>query len=57
MSAIFKTRKIPRHLIIEPETPWQTKPRLRPWRLLLGLLLVLLLTGLLLHYLPVDAMV
>lgn len=43
MSAIFKTRKVPRHLIINPEVP--VLRRKRRWRvprllLLLALLLV-----------------
>lgn len=45
MSAIFKTRKIPRHLVIEPEVP--VLRRKRRWhvpRLLLLLTLLLVST-------------
>ena len=52
MSAIFKTRKTPRHLVIEPELPLKAKPRLRPGRLLLSLLVLLVLTGLALRLFP-----
>jgi hypothetical protein len=52
MSAIFKNRKVPRHLVIEQELPLKARPRLRPWRLLLWLLLLLCVTGLLLRFLP-----
>lgn len=52
MSAIFKHRKIPRHLVIEQERPLRARSRVRPWRLLLWLVLLLTLTGLLLRLLP-----
>lgn len=55
MSAIFKSRKTPRHLVIQEESRLYPRPRLRPWRLLLWLLLLLLLlvlTGLALQFLP-----
>lgn len=53
MSAIFKTRKTPRHLVIEPERRMGTQPRLRPGRLLLWLLVLALLTGAVMRFLPV----
>lgn len=53
MSAIFKTRKTPRHLVIQPESPLRTQPRLRPWRLLLWLIVMSVLTLLALRFLPV----
>lgn len=44
MSAIFKTRKVPRHLVIEPEVPLLRKKR--RWQLSrLLLILTLLLVG------------
>ena len=44
MSAIFKTRKVPRHLVIEPEVPLLRKKR--RWHLSrLLLILTLLLVG------------
>lgn len=52
MSAIFKSRKTPRHLVIQEESRLYPRPRLRPWRLLLWLLLLLVLTGLALQFLP-----
>jgi hypothetical protein len=52
MSAIFKSRKIPRHLVIQQEARFGPQPRLRPWRMLLWLLLLTLLTGLALHFWP-----
>lgn len=54
MSAIFKSRKTPRHLVIEQEARLRTQPRLRPWRLLLWLVALLLLTGLALRFLPLP---
>jgi hypothetical protein len=45
MSAIFKTRKVPRHLIIEPEVP--VLKRRRRWhvpRLMLVMTLLLVFT-------------
>lgn len=45
MSAIFKTRKVPRHLIIQPEIPVVRKRRRHlPRVLLLVLLMALALT-------------
>lgn len=48
MSAIFKTRKVPRHLIIQPEIPIVRKKRRVHWpRLLVILVMGLVLTWLL----------
>jgi hypothetical protein len=44
MSAIFKTRKIPRHLVIEAVPVQRPASRWRPWGLLLWLLCLLALT-------------
>lgn len=45
MSAIFKTRKVPRHLVIQPEVPvLRKKRRWRIPRLLLILTLLLVAT-------------
>lgn len=52
MSAIFKSRKVPRHLVIEKESRLRPQPRFRPWRILLWLIALLVLTGMLLRFLP-----
>ena len=50
MSAIFKTRKIQRHLIIQPELPVIKKRRLHLPRLLLIVVMGLVLTWMLMQF-------
>jgi len=54
MSAIFKSRKTPRHLVIHEESRLRPQSRFRPWRFLLWLLVLLVLTGVALRFVPVP---
>jgi hypothetical protein len=49
MSAIFKSRKTPRHLVIEQEIPMRKKRRLHLPRILLLVIMALMLTWVLLQ--------
>jgi len=44
MSGIFKTRKVPRHLIIQEESRFRRKTRFGLWRVLFWILMLGLLT-------------
>ena len=48
MSAIFKPRKIAKHLVIQEEARFYRRSRFSLMKFMLGVLLVLMLTGLLL---------
>ena len=44
MSAIFKSRKVPKHLIIQEELDFRRKPRFSFWRITFWLVVLGLLT-------------